>query len=509
MSSSESGIHLFERLVALCSLVFVALAAGSTYLYGFYLPQLISQCGLNASDSALIALACNAGLSLGGFPAGILIDRRGPRECIILGSVCILTGYYLIYRICESQASNLLGLCFSNILTGFGCIILYFATLKAAQSNFPNHRGAAGAFPVSAYGLSATVFSALGASFFVNNTGGFLLFLCLFSGLVVFFGSFLVNIHLAHEDDLKDADPETAIQQTTMKRSSSLRGSFSFWGVGHRQSISSVNSESSPLLNESAISSDLSRSRTGSSVSLFRPAVPQAPRSSSSDLTPFQIVKARLCDYTFLTHYLIVALIGGSGQMYIYSVGFVAKAQMNYGRQGMDPISAASVQAVQVSIISVASFSGRFLAGFLSDHIYKVHKLLRLWIIIAVGILLIVGQYVVIVNKNSIPLMNMSSAIIGLCYGMTFGTYPAIIADRYGTRTFSSTWGLICTGPLFLLFALNKCFGYIYDKHSDKHGTCFDGNGCYKGAFEVGLMACLVMLVTVTTLMFLQRKDPK
>ncbi|KAK7679827.1 hypothetical protein QCA50_017153 [Cerrena zonata] len=35
------------------------------------------------------------------------------------------------------------------VFIGFGCITSYFATLKAAQANFPDHRGAAGAAPAT------------------------------------------------------------------------------------------------------------------------------------------------------------------------------------------------------------------------------------------------------------------------------------------------------------------------------------------------------------------------
>ncbi len=59
-------------------------------------------------------------------------------------------------------------ICVAMVLVGFGSIISYFATIKAAQANFPKHRGSAGAIPVSGYGLSATIFSVIAAHYFKN-----------------------------------------------------------------------------------------------------------------------------------------------------------------------------------------------------------------------------------------------------------------------------------------------------------------------------------------------------
>lgn len=497
---------LADRVLALTCLVFVALASGTPYLYGFYLPQLVAHCNLAASDSALLSLACNAGVGFGGFPAGIAIDTYGPRISILLGAICVIAGYYGLYRAYLAQASSMLPLCCSMALVGFGCIMSYFATLKAAQSNFPAHRGAASAFPVSAYGLSATVFSAVGAAYFHSNTAGFLLFLCLFTGSVILFCSFLVNIHLADVDAavLNDLESELVGPDSRVapvrSRAPSLAGSFSFWGLGKR------NTDALLLESGSASSDSLSPNHSGHAPLTTDLDPIQTP--SNSDPGPWEIFKDRIGDGVFLTHLSIVSLICGIGQMYIYSVGFVAKAQVNYGQlgDGAPPLVAASTQAVQVSIISIGSFSGRLLSGFLSDHIHKYHNVLRLWLVLVVALAMAATQLLVAYNKNSVRLMSVSSAIIGVCYGMVYGTYPAIIADTYGTKTFTSNWGLICVGPLIVLFALNKTFGHIYDAHSARKGLCFAGNGCYMQAFELGAVLCVLLFLVAATLMYVQRK---
>lgn len=117
------------------------------------------------------------------------------------------------------------------------------------------------------------------------------------------------------------------------------------------------------------------------------------------------------------------------------------------------------------------------------------------------------GQYITLANVNDKHLIALASAMIGGSYGLIFGTYPAVIADGFGTKHFSSNWGLVCTGPLITLWILNKLFGKIYDSNSDpEDGICYLGNGCYQGAFELSLALCSVTFIVTLILIYIQRK---
>ncbi|KAK6198932.1 monocarboxylate transporter [Scheffersomyces amazonensis] len=557
LTNINGSQHTTQRLIALGISVFVCIASGTPYLYGVYSPQLVKQVGLTASDSATISLAENIGSGFGGLPGGLIIDHTGPQKSILMGSICILIGYFSIYKMYQEKWGNLLLLCISMIAMGFGSITCFFATLKAAQANFPKHRGTAGAFPVSSYGLSATLFSIIAATFFKDDTGGLLKFLSLFCGSVTFFGSFFVHIYLdQHDDHDHDQinnqinDEENPSDETTvmlmsdsnnnldestpaiplppppisakMERSDSLPGSFRFWGLGSRTPRSSVSSQAeevAPFLqsirDQSAALSAINDNRlstTSSSTSLN--AIPtrtpiSIPKPPKANL--FEVVKDRLTDRIFLTHYFIVSIVSGIGQAYIFTVGFVVTAQFNYDGNKRDVTglasSAATLQALQVSIISIASFSGRLFSGFLSDFLYKKYHIQRLWIVLVTIAILSIGQFVTIINVHNPHLVTLASAITGGCYGLAFGTYPAIIADSFGTRTFSTSWGLVCTGPLITLFILNKYFGWIYDANTNPDdGICYKGNGCYKGAFEVSFVLCFIVFIVASLLIYKQRK---
>ncbi|RCK62580.1 hypothetical protein Cantr_09543 [Candida viswanathii] len=517
-SSHSSSSHLPGRLTALITSILVALASGTPYLYGVYSPQFVKRIGLLASHSSTISIASNLGSGVGGYPGGLIIDRFGPQKSILLGSICIFMGYFTLHKIYDWKYDNLFIICLAMISAGFGSITSYFATLKASQANFPKHRGAAGSFPVSAYGFAATVFSIISATFFNGDTGGLLEFLAIFCGSMTFIGSFFIHIYLDHNDDQPNDpemqspeilspspnyfdlgnngtlssstaaieeelsllnEPEAAVKAkggldpaTPMERDESLKGSISFWGIGERTpraSVSLQESEANTLV-ENLRNENNAHSNGPSWLNHWLLQYIPIPKCSSKKT-------ARYSSYTTLS----------------------------------SPYPAVSVRctstpsALQVSIISIGSFSGRLLAGFLSDFIHKKWHIQRLWIVQVTLVLMGLGQYITLINVNDKHLIAIASAMIGGSYGLIFGTYPAVIADGFGTKNFSSNWGLVCTGPLITLWVLNKLFGEIYDSKSE-NGVCYLGNECYLGAFELSLALISVTFVVTLILIYIQRK---
>lgn len=604
-ANNSRANHIYGRLVALVVSIFVCLAAGTPYLYGVYGPQLIKQCSLTATDSATISLCTNIGAGFGGLPGGVIIDRFGPQLAILFGSVFITLGYFGVYKIYQAALSSLPLICIFMCIMGFGSITSYFATLKAAQANFPKHRGSAGAVPVSCYGLSATLLSIIAASYFNGNSGGFIGFLSIYCGGFTFIGSWFVHIYLDEEDsdkpiqqlpllllqflnnenaidsthdeeavlllsrdnsasNLKDMVsnntggnpggassvtdtlgpvPDNAVPPPPPERSNSLHGSFSFWGIGSRtprSSAASISSSQAPLINslrdlyensQSSRAPAMSKQQSLASLNSTSSAI--GTRTRPTPKSSLQIVVDLLKNKNFIVHYSIVSVLSGIGQMYIYTIGFIVIAQYYYGKEpgsnesidadshkiirrllqkmsgGAPPGSdkmAAALQALQVSVISISSFSGRLIAGVLSDLIHKRYHIQRLWIVL-VTIVFFSGGQLLIMNLQRADLIIIPSIIVGASYGLIFGTYPAVIADEFGTKTFSTTWGLICTGPLITLFILNKYFGMIYDHNTDPGtGICYKGNDCYRGAFELSFGLCLLFFAVTLCVIYVKRK---
>lgn len=558
-------VHTFKRSLALFCSFFASLAGGTPYLYGVYAPQFKQQVGLSATAAATMALAINIGGGIGGLPAGLIIDHFGPQASILLGSFFIMGCYLGLYQIYQTGYNNLGVICITMVGIGFGSISTYFASLKATQANFPNHRGSAGAVPVGTYGLAATIFSLIAANFFHNNTGGLLKFLAIFCGGIAFFASWFVHVYLGHEDeDVEDeqtpllnnkpsssslnnkpslnslnstefaislSEGSTIEHPPRSRTEDSLRGSLSFWGLGSSLSRSSSMSSLGPdsqlavqsVRDQSAVQNP-SSNRNTSFLSSTNNVIPNATpiKKKTHSKNPLVTIRRLLTNRIFLIHFCLMSLVTGISQMYIFSVGFVVTAQFNYSDKSSSLLpnlvhfhspkvagasSPAPIQALQVSLISICSFSGRVAGGFLCDYIHKRFRLQRLWVTAITIIFLIAGQLSLVFNNSNIHLITVSSILIGGSFGLILGTYPAIIADGFGTRTFSTTWGLICTSPLITLFTLNKYFGSIYDKHTDPlTGICYAGGACYRGAFELSSLLCTMAFFMALLLIYIQRK---
>lgn len=516
--------HLLKRVLALVVSIFVGLASGTPYLYGIYSPQLIKRIGLTASDSANISIALNAGSGFGGLVGGVIIDHKGPRFLIFLGSLFIFLGYLGLYEIYLHAYRNLLIVCFCAIAVGFGSITSYFAALKASQANFPKHRGTAGVFPVSSYGLSASVFSVITAHFFEDNMGNLLRFLSFGCGLTAFVGAFFVNIYILERDEYEEAIEGSSESQPLLDSgddsdTQSLAGSFSFWGIGNRTPRTSISSgsdvvavlppQSTPKRQVYTRNDSFSKASTSNSPSLSNAPslenMKQIVIKNKVKKTPWVIIGDLLANKVFLTHYLLVALIAGVGQTYIYVIGFIVTAQVLVSKE--TSLSVSQIQAIQVGIISLCSFIGRLSSGIFSDFIHKKFHIQRLWIVLVVIGVLASGMLVTMFNDGNIHLITLSSVCVGGSYGLVFGVYPAVIADIFGTKTFSTTWGLICTGPILLIYFLNKYFGHIYDSNTDADtGLCYKGRFCYKGAIETCFSICFLMVIINLVLIYIHRK---
>ena len=91
-----------------------------------------------------------------------------------------------------------------------------------AALNWPDHRGTATAFPLSAFGLSAFFFSAISSIAFPDNTSDLLLLLSIATFAMVFVGSFFLRVistgpaysALPGSDQRSGSDASTALKRT-------------------------------------------------------------------------------------------------------------------------------------------------------------------------------------------------------------------------------------------------------------------------------------------------------
>ncbi|CAM9014823.1 unnamed protein product [Wickerhamomyces anomalus] len=255
-------------------------------------------------------------------------------------------------------------------------------------------------------------------------------------------------------------------------------------------SVSSFSQENRPLL-----APELRRADS----SVIYSAVEDVPVfvREHSPIWNHYIVKA-ICQRLFLKYYFILASLQGIGQMYIYSVGFIVVAQVNSTPN--KKLTVGQSQALQVSTIAIASFLGRLTSGPISDVFRRKFHAQRIWCIFFASSLMGLGQHLTSIF-DSVEQITLCSFITGFAFGFVFGTFPAVVADRFGTEGFSTIWGLMTTGGIITVSQLTKLFGYYLGKHTDEDGVCRAGLECYREAFVFTKWASLfisaLLLLTI------------
>lgn len=443
------------------------------YLYSGYAPQVSSRLGLSATTTSLIGMVGNMGMAFSGPFAGALVDRRGLRLPYAIGATLIFFGFHLIESIFKSAAfekvkmhqndfrqQEFLLLALAQCMVGIGSTYVFSSLIKCAAVNFPDSRGAATSVPMAAFGLSAFVLSSVSSFISPGDTETLLNVLKLTPGIL-----FLISFPFIR-----------------ILRSSHLKHPAGHLSDGAIQ-LASLDSTVAPAPSPYQQERDHRphcHSRTESSVSNHDQAL---------DWT--QLVRR----WNFWHHFMILGLLGGIGQMYIYSCGYCVRALALASQ--LDLSVQTQVQSHQVRAISIASFTGRLCSGVVSDYVRSRLKKDRAYLLMVAAILCVCAQCLGLKVTEADNLWFLS-ATTGLFYGICYGSYPTIVGDIFGMENFSKNWGMLSLAPLPVSYCLNMIFGSVYDNHSTTDGetgqvTCKQGNLCYKGSFSVTMIASVAL----------------
>ena len=155
-------------------------------------------------------------------------------------------------------------------------------------------------------------------------------------------------------------------------------------------------------------------------------------------------------------------------------------------------------QAMHVSILSVCSFVGRLSSGVGSDFLVKVLHASRLWCLTVAALIFLAAQVFALSIENP-HYLSFVSGLTGLAYGFLFGCFPSLVAEAFGVHGLSTNWGCMTLSPVISGNVFNLFYGIVYDNHSIvKPGgerECTEGLACYRSAYLVTVVACLVGLV--------------
>ena len=207
--------------------------------------------------------------------------------------------------------------------------------MNAAAKSFSDQtRATASGLVLAGFGLSAFAFSTLGHVIFGGDAGGLLMLLSFGTGIPLFIGSFVVRSvpPTSSKHDYAGYEPVAAGQD---EEYTSSRSSLE---------LSRSRSPRSPRSQLPRLSQDVGKRG-------------QPPPGHS--YAPLELLVS--LDFWILG--VILALLCGTGLMYINNVGAVALALTRQGSIDYDQRAVSSWQAKQVATVSIWNCSGRILGG--------------------------------------------------------------------------------------------------------------------------------------------------
>lgn len=511
----------------------VTLGSGTPYLYSYYAPQLLSRCNIPIDYSSNIALSLTIGSSLLGMLAGVLVDIN-PRLATLVGSIATFIAYGTLYLCYKNAISSTLLLSFALALVGFGAISGLYAGMKVCTTNFPNHRGTAGACPVSLYGLSGLLFSTICRNVFKGNIEAVFLFLLITCSSMSLVGVFTLDIFdfkkaegwkysskveyleepviikpdqdmiVSDSDNYNNKDHAHSKIESASRFSPELNSYAADIDRTPRDSAAYLTSDTldnrSPLLTQSQIS------RSADTLLKYKDATKNGTFTKIEELDE-QTLWECIMSPKFILYFIIIGILQGIGQTYIYSVGFIVQAQVNSMDQSDELIDTATIQATQVAIVSLCSFFGRLSSGFFSDLLVKKLNSQRIWAIFAGASFMIIGSANIIAVDPSHPTLNnvyTSSMIFGYAFGAVFGAFPSIVADSFGTKNFSKVWGICTTGCMITIKFFTSVLAHNLARYTQPgESTCQAGAKCYGHTFQViemsAFVGCILILFIIGT----------
>jgi len=235
--------------------------------------------------------------------------------------------------------------------------------------------------------------------------------------------------------------------------------------------------------------------------------------------TPLQLLY--MLDFQAL--FFILALLCGTGLMYINNVGTVALALAREGKMEYDVRAISSWQAKQVATVSIWNCAGRILGGIVSDFGKSRFHIRRIWFLPVVALLFVIAQ-ISALSTTAVESLWIVSTLLGVAYGSLFNVVPMLVLEWFGIAHFSQNYGWICVAPVIGGNSFNIVFGRVYDSNTvgriglpatanltrglaalikragtvltdDDQHACLLGEKCYATAFRISGFACFIALL--------------
>ena len=195
---------MLEKFFILIISIFLVLSAGSANIFPIYLQKLMDKYNFTLYETNLYGSFITLGTWVG-FPIGYIYDSYGPKISILIGTIFISGGYYLLYFLLNTNYYlnvSIYPFLFLGFFLGQGCSLLYTTALATNLKNFKfKQNSSIVGLLVSNIAISPSIFTTY-RQLLGNSDETFYFYFSIFLFLICFFSMFIVsNIRYPYLED--------------------------------------------------------------------------------------------------------------------------------------------------------------------------------------------------------------------------------------------------------------------------------------------------------------------
>ncbi|KAJ2801808.1 hypothetical protein H4R21_002661 [Coemansia helicoidea] len=514
------GRRYYLRTLSMFGACLATTTAGTLYLFSTYGPALSRRLHLTSTQANVVAISATYGQQLSAPFFGWLADTVGPRVPSAFAALASFAAFSALAYTYQGTLAlpSWLVLPLYMVMVGLAAQAANMAAVTTTTKNFKQNRGTAVSLCIAFFGLSPFVLSQVNTLFFTAgdqpDTFGYLRFLSFLglgtSGLAMLS---LSVVGFGPSRFRRDVPPGFVAAAPSDSSSGLLCDSAS---EGEEDEVRGLlehgqphGAASTPVAAYGATPKGSVQSAPGV-LRLPAPSVGSAtaaPQSAAGAADGLDYDTARdLGGMAFVRDpearllALVIFLCAGIGVFYSNNVGTMVNALYYSSTDSPDPSAAQRLINHHVAAVSLGSFGGRLVIGFVADTCKRVWLLPRSVILVVIVLGVALSQ-VVAGAAETLPVLLVGSALTGLSYGSMFGFMPTLVSVWFGTRHFGSNWGLLSASIGFSGQALGAFFGHVYDSNlpSQDPSQCARGS-CYRDAFILSLGAGLLGLLVAVIL---------
>ncbi|BAF30405.1 protein NUCLEAR FUSION DEFECTIVE 4 [Oryza sativa Japonica Group] len=505
-----------SRWSALAASALIQCFAGSSYCFAVYSPALKASQSYDQSALDKVAffkdVGANAGILSGLLAAWAPAGRRRPWLVLLAGAALCAVGYLPIWLAVTGVAPAPLPLlCLYMLLAAQAQTFLNTADVVTAVENFPDRRGTVIGIMKGFLGLSGAILVQVYRTIHIAPST-FILMLAILPTAITLLLMYFVDVHRSdhqrYNKKFMDAFSLIAITvagylmiiiicDQVLKIISSAVQTVCFV-ILLLLVLSPVAIAVKAQKTESMKQEEETRDQA-ERIGLLQEQISTNASSSSDERCQelstgkenMNLVQA-MCKLNFWLLFLAMSCGMGSGLATVNNISQIG-GSLGYSTKETSTL---------VSLWSIWNFSGRFGAGYISDHFLRSRGVGRPFFIGVTLLVMSLGH--AIIASGILASLYVGSVLVGLCYGCQWALMPSITSEIFGLNHFGTIFNVVAVASPVGSYILSvRVVGYIYDMESPPGARACSGNHCFVLSFVI--MACVCVVGSAVAFMLFVR----